>query len=105
MSINQILNKDSLSPDELVKYINCDNQWEGEESYLEDFNTLEQIFNTHLRDGKKKFYQHNTIYSYSKLHNSIPDWMLERLLIIDMYDCFHRFSNKEIIKILKKRYK
>ena len=105
MSITKLLNKDIVMPREFVKYINYEDNYDDEHEYLEEFNILEDIFNKHLRNKKKEFYQNNTIYRYSKLHNNIPDWMLERLLIIDICDCFHRFSNKEIIKILLKNYK
>lgn len=66
-----------------------------EKKNLEDMNIInELIYKNKYLIEKKKFYENFNIYTNSKLKKQIPEWMLNRILILDIENITEKIYKK-----------
>ena len=65
---------------------------------------FENIYNKIFFERKKKFYTNNSIHKESKFKTKTSNWMIERLLEIDLEDSINKFGFLNIINIHNKKF-
>ena len=88
----------------IVNYVISGNCFEFEKPYIDKLSEFENIYNKLFLDKKKKFYTNNSIHIESKFRNKTSNWMIERLLEIDLEDSINKYGFLNIINIHNKKF-
>ena len=102
-TLNQILDSSTSDLDIILDYIVDDNLYKDELEYFNKFTLFEYIFDNEYRVKKKNFYLQNNIYDYSRYRLEISDWMLERIIKLDLYDSMDKYALSGLINLLENK--
>ena len=121
MSIDSLENLISISNinfDILLTYIESNLVYDFEKEIFQNIDEFEKYIETNYNEKKKYFYENYNIYNLSKYKykkinvykgdwikykKNISDWMLNRLLFLDMEDCLEKFFYSNILIYCKKK--
>ena len=53
---------------------------------------------------KKIYYSNLNVFGNSRIKNKFPDWMIERVIILDKYDSMIKYGNHNFINFFKNKY-
>ena len=102
-SIEELLENSKSNFNVLLDYIESDTILDFETNILNNFKEFEDYFNKNYKEPKKEFYENYNIYNSSKYKKSIADWMLNRILELDLEDSIDKFFYSNIIIYCKKK--
>ena len=108
MSFNSLENLiliSNLNFDILLTYIESDFIYDFEREILNNLDDFRKYIETNYREKKKYFYENYNIYNLSKYkyEKNISEWMLNKLLYLDMEDCVEKFFYSNILIYCKKK--
>lgn len=85
----------------IYKYLDSEEIFEFEKEQLLVFQEFEEYFNENFKEEKKKYYEEYNIYNSSKYKKCIADWMLNRIVELDLEDSIEKFYSSNIVNYLK----
>ena len=109
MSFNNINNLDDILVESnnnftiLIDYVLYNNSIDFEKEYLTKIEEFEKVFNNNFKQLKLEYYKEHNIYDSSRYRVAISDWMLERIIQLDLEDSMDKFLSSGIIDYLKKK--
>ena len=102
---NYLKEDNLLNIEKVIKYINYEDIIEEEKKLLNNYDDFIDIFNKYYLNDKKFYYSNNSFHSNSRFNNYFPEWMLERIILIDLFDSMNKFYSPYLLNFLKKREK
>lgn len=69
------------------------------------YNEMEKLYNIYFLDNKKAFYNNYILYKNSRITNSMPEWMVKRLLVLDKLDSLHKYGDATFLHFLNNKLK
>ena len=98
--MNQITNfkeLNKLNVSEVISYVLNDEMYEFEKEEIQKMNEFEEKFNKIFMKIKRDFYANRPLNINSKFRIEIKDWMLERLIALDLNDSLDKYFFLNII--------
>ena len=102
-SIDNIIKLSEINFDIILEYIESDNIYNFEIEILRKIEEFKIYFNENYRMKKKIFYENSNIYNSSKYKKNISEWMLNRILNMDLEDSIEKFLNSNLLILIKKK--
>lgn len=102
-SIDNIIKLSESNFDIILQYIESNNIYNFEIEQLKKIEEFKIYFDENYRYKKKKFYENFNIYNLSKYKKNISEWMLNRILNMDLEDSIEKFLNSNLLIFIKKK--
>tara|TARA_B100000497_G_C7574315_1_gene345952 strand:+ start:176 stop:541 length:366 start_codon:yes stop_codon:yes gene_type:complete len=102
-SIDNIIKLSESNFDIILQYIESNNIYNFEIEQLKKIEEFKIYFDENYRCKKKKFYENFNIYNSSKYKKNISEWMLNRILNMDLEDSIEKFLNSNLLIFIKKK--